>query len=347
MTTEIFDHNLAIKGNSLNIISHLCNMKTMQHFQELFENYLNEQKFNPSPKELYEPVQYILSLGGKRIRPALVLLANKAFQGNVIDALPAAFVMELFHNFTLVHDDIMDKASLRRGQPTVHKKYGDNAAILSGDVMMIWCYKYLMNLPQEKFKEVFELFNDTAIKVCEGQQMDMSFENRSNVSEAEYLKMIEYKTSVLLACSLKSGAMIAGATAHDADKIFEFGLNIGLAFQLQDDILDAFGEADKVGKEQGGDIKNNKKTLLLIKALSAAKGEDATQLQMLLSSNGEEKVPAMIQLFKKLGVKEYAESMAAMYNEKAFNALDAIANIDAEGKQGLIRFAEMLLNREQ
>jgi geranylgeranyl diphosphate synthase type II len=183
--------------------------------------------------------------------------------------------------------------------------------------------------------------------VCEGQQMDMSFENRSNVSEAEYLKMIEYKTSVLLACSLKSGAMIAGATAHDADKIFEFGLNIGLAFQLQDDILDAFGEADKVGKEQGGDIKNNKKTLLLIKALSAAKGEDATQLQMLLSSNGEEKVPAMIQLFKKLGVKEYAESMAAMYNEKAFNALDAIANIDAEGKQGLIRFAEMLLNREQ
>jgi geranylgeranyl diphosphate synthase type II len=322
-------------------------MKTMQHFQELFENYLNEQKFNPSPIELYEPVQYILSLGGKRIRPALVLLANKAFQGNITDALPAAFVMELFHNFTLVHDDIMDKASLRRGQPTVHKKYGDNAAILSGDVMMIWCYKCLMNLPQEKFKEVFELFNDTAIKVCEGQQMDMSFENRGDVSEAEYLKMIEYKTSVLLACSLKSGAVIAGATAHDAEKIFEFGLNIGLAFQLQDDILDAFGEVDKVGKEQGGDIKNNKKTLLLIKALLEAKGEDAAQLQMLLSSNGDEKVPAMIQLFNKLGVKDYAESMATSYNEKAFNALNSIEHINAEGKQDLILFAEMLLNREQ
>lgn len=347
MITQIFDNNLAVKENSSDIISHLCHMKTMQHFQELFENYLNEQKFNASPKELYEPVQYILSLGGKRIRPALVLLANKAFQGNIIDAMPVAFVMELFHNFTLVHDDIMDKASLRRGQPTVHKKYGDNAAILSGDVMMIWCYKHLMNLPQEKFKEVFELFNDTAIKVCEGQQMDMAFENRTDVSEDEYIKMIQYKTSVLLACSLKSGAIIANASAADANKIFQFGLNIGLAFQLQDDILDAYGETNKVGKEQGGDIKNNKKTLLLIKALLEAKGEDAATLQMLLSTNGDEKVPATIQLFNKLGVKDYTESMATIYNKKAFNALNDIESINAEGKQDLIRFAEMLLNREQ
>jgi len=204
-----------------------------------------------------------------------------------------------------------------------------------------------MNLPQELFKEVFELFNDTAIKVWEGQQMDMAFENRADVLEDEYIKMIQYKTSVLLACSLKSGAIIANASATDANKIFQFGLNIGLAFQLQDDILDAYGETNKVGKEQGGDIKNNKKTLLLIKALLEAKGEDAATLQMLLSTNGDEKVPATIQLFNKLGVKDYTESMATIYNKKAFNALNDIESINAEGKQDLIRFAEMLLNREQ
>jgi geranylgeranyl diphosphate synthase type II len=322
-------------------------MKSILEFQEKFEQYLQEQQFNNSPKELYEPVHYILSLGGKRIRPALVLLATKAFGGNVATAFPLAFVMELFHNFTLVHDDIMDNASLRRGNPTVHVKYNNNTAILSGDVMMIWCYNYLTNLPDDKFKAVFELFNDTAIKVCEGQQMDMVFETKAIVAEEEYLKMIEYKTSVLLACCLKAGAILANATADDAEKMYEFGLNIGLTFQVQDDILDAFGAADKVGKEQGGDIKNNKKTLLLINALQVAKDNDANTLQTLLDSNDEQKVPQTLALFQQLGVKQYAENVAANFHQKAFTALDTITALSEIDKQDLKLFAEYLLNREQ
>lgn len=333
--------------NSSAINLHLCYMKTMQHFQEVFENYLAAQTFNSSPKELYEPVQYILSLGGKRIRPALVLLANKAFNGNTEEALPAAFVMELFHNFTLVHDDIMDKADLRRGQPTVHQKFGDNTAILSGDVMMIWCYKYLMHLPSEKFKAVFELFNDTAIKVCEGQQMDMLFETKADVSEADYLKMIEYKTSVLLAACLKAGALLGNASAEDANKMYEFGLNIGLTFQVQDDILDAFGASEKVGKVQGGDIKNNKKTLLLLYATKVAENDDAVNLKALLNTNAESKVAQTLQLFEKLGVKNYAEKVAASFHHKAFESLNAIHGINEESKKQLQLFAEYLLNREQ
>lgn len=322
-------------------------MKSIAELQEKFEQYLTEQKFNNSPKELYEPVHYILSLGGKRIRPALVLLATKAFGGKTADAFPAAFVMELFHNFTLVHDDIMDKATLRRGKPTVHIKYGDNTAILSGDVMMIWCYKYLMTLPEDKFKAVFELFNETAIQVCEGQQMDMVFETKDTVTEEEYLKMIEYKTSVLLACCLKTGAILANASTSDANKIYEFGLNIGLTFQVQDDILDAFGAADKVGKEQGGDIKNNKKTLLLIHSLQVAKEENAVMLQSLLKSAEDDKVTKTLALFQQLGVKQYAEKVAANYHQKAFAALDEITALHENDKQDLKLFAEYLLNREQ
>lgn len=322
-------------------------MKSIAELQEKFEQYLTEQKFNNSPKELYEPVHYILSLGGKRIRPALVLLATKAFGGKIIDAFPAAFVMELFHNFTLVHDDIMDNATLRRGKPTVHVKYGDNTAILSGDVMMIWCYKYLMTLPEDKFKAVFELFNETAIQVCEGQQMDMVFETKDTVTEEEYLKMIEYKTSVLLACCLKTGAILANASAADAEKMYQFGLNIGLTFQVQDDILDAFGATDKVGKEQGGDIKNNKKTLLLIHSLQVAKEENAVMLQSLLKSAEDDKVTKTLKLFQQLGVKQYAEKVAANYHQKAFAALDEITALHENDKQDLKLFAEYLLNREQ
>jgi geranylgeranyl diphosphate synthase type II len=335
-----------LEENSSAINLHLCYMETMQHFQEVFEAYLNKQTFNSHPKELYEPVRYILSLGGKRIRPALVLLANKAFNGSMEEAMPAAFAMELFHNFTLLHDDIMDKAELRRGKPTIHHKFGDNTAILSGDVMMIWCYKYLQLLPPEKFKAIFELFNDTAIKICEGQQMDMLFETKIDVEEADYLKMIELKTSVLLAACLKAGALLGNATKEDAEKMYEFGLNIGLAFQVQDDILDAFGEIEKVGKVHGGDIKNNKKTLLLLHAKNVAKDEDAFILNKLLSDNSESKVSQMIKLFEKLGVRNYAEKVAEDYHLKALKSLNTIVHISDASKKELQLFANYLLKRE-
>lgn len=333
--------------NSSAINMHLCYMETMKHFQAEFEAYLNKQTFNNNPKELYEPVRYILSLGGKRIRPALVLLANKAFNGNIQEAMPAAFAMELFHNFTLLHDDIMDKAELRRGRPTVHHNFGDNTAILSGDVMMIWCYKYLQLLPSEKFKVIFELFNDTAIKICEGQQMDMLFETKNDVDESEYLKMIEFKTSVLLAACLKAGALLGNASDEDAEKIYEFGLNIGLTFQVQDDILDAFGEFEKVGKIKGGDIKNNKKTLLLIYAKKVAVNDDAANLTEILNDNSADKVPRMLRLYEKLNVRKYAEKVAEHYHHKAFESLNAIEGISETSKNELQLFAEYLLNREQ
>jgi len=314
------------------------------HYSEIFEKYLQQQQFERNPKELYEPVNYILSLGGKRIRPLLVLTGCDVYEGNVNDALPVAYSFELFHNFTLVHDDIMDNASLRRGKPAVHEKYDRNTAILSGDVMMIYCYEYLGKVSNRKFQEIFRVFNDTAIKVCEGQQMDMTFEKQDVVLEEEYLKMIENKTSVLLAGCLKAGAIIGDATLEEADKIYRFGINIGLTFQLQDDILDAFGDADKVGKEPGGDIKNNKKTLLLIKALELALGDDKKALQLLLADKSDDKVNKTLALFGKLGVKSYAEAKANEFHKSAFTILNTL-NIADDKKQMLKAIAENLLNR--
>jgi geranylgeranyl diphosphate synthase type II len=272
------------------------------------------------------------------------LLGCDAFGRNINDALPVAYSFELFHNFTLVHDDIMDNAPLRRGKPAVHEKYNRNTAILSGDVMMIFCYEYLGKVSGGNFQEIFKVFNDTAIKICEGQQMDMVFENRDVVAESEYLKMIENKTSVLLAGCLKAGAIIGNATKEEADKIYRFGINIGLTFQLQDDILDAFGDAGKVGKEQGGDIKNNKKTLLLIKALELAQGDDKKQLQLLLADTSDDKVKNTLTLFNKLGVKAYAEQKANEFHKEAFRVLDNMQIADNK-KQLLKGFAENLLNR--
>ena len=231
---------------------------------QLLEMY--EQKFsntfNNNPTSLYQPVNHIMSIKGKRIRPLLLLIANDMFGGNVQQALFPAYAMEVFHNFTLVHDDIMDNADIRRGEPTVHKKYGLNAGILAGDVMLAYTYKYLTDIPVAYVQPVLQLFNKTAIEIFEGQQTDIDFESRNDVAEAEYLKMIEYKTSVLLACSLQTGAILAGASLPNQQLVYDFGLNLGLSFQIKDDYLDSFGESAKVGKRIGGDILQNKKTLL-------------------------------------------------------------------------------------
>ena len=232
---------------------------TAQELLNLFENYRAEHPFNSSPGELYEPVNYILGLGGKRIRPLLTLMACDLFSGNIQEALPAAYAMELFHNFTLAHDDIMDNAGLRRGNPTVHQKFNTAQAILSGDVMLIYVYDFLCRIEKDKVVKVFELFNNSAIRVCEGQQYDMNFQTAANVSVPEYLKMIEFKTAVLLACSLKTGAIIAGADDKDANLIYDFGKNIGICFQLLDDLLDAFGDESKFGKKLAGISRRTKR----------------------------------------------------------------------------------------
>jgi geranylgeranyl diphosphate synthase, type II len=314
-------------------------------YHQLFNSYLENQHFNRTPAELYEPVNYILSMGGKRIRPMLVMLGCEVMNGKVEDALPVAFAFELFHNFTLVHDDIMDNAPVRRGKKTVHQQFNVNTAILSGDVMMIWCYEYLSKSRADTFGKLFKVFNDTAIKVCEGQQMDMDFEHRLNVSEAEYLKMIEYKTSVLIAGCLKAGALSGNASDVVADEIYRFGLNIGLTFQLQDDILDAFGDSDKVGKETGGDIKNNKKTLLLIKALELANEEQRKKILMLLNASSENKVNEMLELFSKTGVREYVELKASQFQKNAFEMLEKL-ELETGKKRLLAEFADNLLNRK-
>lgn len=310
-----------------------------------FEQYLREQRFNPAPAELYEPVNYVIRQGGKRIRPLLLLFSCNAYQGALHHALPAAFAIELFHNFTLIHDDVMDNASLRRGKEAVHKKFNLNTAILSGDVMMIWCYKYLQQVPREKFNQLFQLFNEMAIRVCEGQQMDMNFETRQQVSESEYLKMIEYKTSVLIAISLKMGALLGQATDAEAEKIYQVGLSLGMAFQLHDDLLDVFGDPAAMGKEKGGDIKNNKKTLLLIKAFELANQEQADQLRMLIPASAENHISTILQLIEATGARHYVERKALQYHEKAFSLLNEL-HITDDKKNELRLLADNLIRRK-
>ena len=240
-------------------------MYSIAELQDLINTDLKtraEKLKKTNPVDLYNPVNYSLEMGGKRLRPVLVLMGYNLFSENIREALPAAIAIEVFHNFTLLHDDIMDKAEVRRNRPTVHKKFSENSAILSGDVMAFLAYRYLNECNSENLTPVFELFTNTAIEVCEGQQFDMEFEKRMDVNEAEYLEMIRLKTAVLLACSLKTGALLAGADSHVAGQLYEFGINLGLAFQLQDDLLDSFGIQESFGKKIGGDILANKKTFL-------------------------------------------------------------------------------------
>lgn len=322
----------------------------MQSFRSLVQQF--EQRiiapnlFPQQPANLYEPCRYLLSLGGKRVRPAACLMANELFTEIEECAWHAAIAIELFHNFTLIHDDIMDKAPLRRGFETIHSKYGLTAGILGGDAMSIYAYQHL-SFVEVNFKKVLEVFNKTAIQVCDGQQMDMDFEQRNDVTSEEYIEMISLKTAVLLAASMKIGALVADATEENCDKIYAFGKNLGIAFQLQDDYLDAFGSANKLGKQKGGDIMANKKTYLHIQALQAANSKQLGEINSwILSDNNEEKVPAMLQLFEDTQANTKCRQAVEYYSQKAFKNLEEI-NVEEGKKQYLFDLAQELLNREQ
>ena len=322
-------------------------MDFLQPYKVSFLDYLQSNKFAKHPENLYEPVDYILSLGGKRIRPLLCLMGCDAMSKDGYEkALPAAMSVEVFHNFTLLHDDIMDEAPLRRGQATVHKKYDTNTAILSGDVMMIYAYKYLENFPPELCQKLLQVFNKMAVEVCEGQQMDMDFETRERVEIMEYIDMITLKTSVLIGAAIQMGALIGGASAQSAKHLYQFGKNIGISFQMQDDILDTFGEP-KVGKQPGGDIIQNKKTYLYIKTLELCSAAEKEELLTLYSSRPDDptdKVARVREIMKNNHVLIHSGEMQNEYKSLAFSHLDA-AFLENDAKAKFQEFGEFLLSR--
>lgn len=308
------------------------------------QRFLQQLPFPATPASLYDPCRYLLELGGKRVRPVLCLMGNELFGDLAEDAWHAAGAVELFHNFTLVHDDIMDKAPLRRGKPTIHARYGLTAGILGGDILCIYAYDELARI-RHSLSPILQLFNRTAIEVCEGQQMDMDFEQRRDVQVSEYIHMIMLKTSVLLAASLKMGALLGGATEGNADRLYEFGKNLGLAFQLQDDYLDAFGVPEKLGKQNGGDIRANKKTYLLLRALENATEEQQQQIDALLQRDDEEKVAEMLKLYHATGADVQCRDAVAQYSQKAFDCMEEVAVL-SKRKEPLLQLAGYLLQRE-
>ena len=323
-------------------------MHSIEQLQTIVNKAIADTKYTSEPAELYEPISYLMQLGGKRMRPVLVLISTELFGADVLKALDAAIGIELFHNFTLMHDDIMDKAPLRRGNPTVHVKWNESAAILSGDVMFVEAYKLMIKVEDSILRDVLDIFSDTASGECQGQQADMNFEKRDHVGLDEYIEMIRLKTAVLLAGSMQIGALIGGAEKEQADLLYEFGENLGLAFQLQDDILDVYGDPEKFGKQVGGDILADKKTFLLIKARELAKGETALELDKWLNNSDvipENKVNAITTIYNSIGVRKLVEAEMENYVLKALNALDKIA-VDNSRKELLRKFAEHLLIRE-
>jgi len=324
-------------------------MHSIQQLQEIINKAIAETKYTANPPELYEPISYLMELGGKRMRPVLVLLATELFDGNVTKALDAAIGIELFHNFTLMHDDIMDKAPLRRGKLTVHAKWSESAAILSGDVMFVEAYKMMIRVEDSILREVLDIFSKTASGVCQGQQADMNFEKREDVCMEEYLHMIKQKTAVLLAGSMQIGSLIGGAGKEQSKLLYEFGENLGLAFQLQDDILDVYGDPEKFGKRVGGDILANKKTFLLIKAKELAKNNKNLDLSRWLngtSYDDSEKIEAITSIYDTLEIRKLAENQMEQFVRKA---LAALAQIKSEnGTKALLKsFAESLVIREK
>lgn len=322
-------------------------MNELEELRISFEAVLKNLELPENPELLYEPISYTINNSGKRMRPLLVLLGCKVFSEDVNHALHPALAIELFHNFTLVHDDIMDRAPLRRGKPSVYKKWNDNVAILSGDAMMVQSYQSLVQTKKEVLPEVLDVFNSTALEVCEGQQYDMEFEERKDVSISEYLEMIRLKTAVLLAASLKIGAVIGGAGESDAQFLYDFGLNAGIAFQLQDDILDVYGETAKVGKQKGGDIIANKQTYLLIKAKELASEDQLIELNSLLnnSNSDSEKVRGVTALYKELNVRELAEAEMWNYFNQGLASLAQVQG-NEKWKSVLEQFATKLMHRE-
>lgn len=324
-------------------------MYTLLEAQNLIEKHIEVLSIPDTPPELYEPVRYVLSLGGKRIRPALVILACDLFEGTVASALKPAVAIEVFHNFTLLHDDIMDRSELRRGHPTVHEKYGENVAILSGDVMSILSSRLMNQAPGVVLNLVHEVFTKTAMQVCEGQQMDMNFEKLLTVSEEEYLNMIGLKTAVLIAASLKIGAILGGSSQKDAEDLYEFGRNMGLAFQVQDDLLDSYGDQALTGKKPGCDIVDNKKTFLMIRALEIAKPLQKEELTSWLTKKDfdkEEKISAVTEIFDSLKISEITEERIRDYYEQALASLERL-NRPGERKQELRHFASFLMTRNR
>ncbi len=323
-------------------------MHSINQYQEFIANYLESQYETKEPKNLYDPIHYILGLGGKRMRPVLTLMSAEAFDADYKKALPAALAVEVFHNFSLIHDDIMDDAPLRRGNVTVHEKWDINTGILSGDAMLILAYQYFEKYEPAIFKELAKLFSKTALEVCEGQQWDVDFETRTDVSIPEYLKMIQYKTAVLVAAAMKMGAIIAETSEENANLIYDFGLNLGLAFQLQDDYLDAFGNPETFGKQVGGDIIENKKTYLYLKALEFASTDQAHQLADLFAIQPEDssdKIAAVKEIFVASGAAQETKNAIQDFTFKAFDTLQKIS-IDNDKKDMLRTFGENLMGRK-
>ncbi|MGI4020423.1 MAG: polyprenyl synthetase family protein [Janthinobacterium lividum] len=323
-------------------------MYSIQQLQNIIIEAIDCRKYPKEPAELYEPMQYMMNLGGKRLRPALLLMGCDAFGGDIYQAINPAIAIEVFHNFTLMHDDIMDNAPLRRGKTTVHEKWNSSVGILSGDAMLVEGYKLMMQVSEKVLRPVLEIFNDTAIAVCEGQQLDMNFEQLAAVKIDAYINMIRLKTAVVLGGALKIGALIAGANPQDAKLIYAFGEDLGIAFQLQDDILDVYGDPEKFGKQVGGDIISNKKTYLLIKALETADREQLQKLNYWLQlSNFDviKKVSAVRDLFDQMEIREKAEQEMNWYAQRAMQSLKDLP-LDESQKSQLFEFADMLLVRE-
>ncbi|MDD5813820.1 MAG: polyprenyl synthetase family protein [Bacteroidales bacterium] len=315
----------------------------------LVNNYLDNIPYTRKPETLYEPIRYVLSLGGKRIRPVLMLMSYNLYKDDADTILPTACGLETYHNYTLLHDDLMDNADMRRGHATVHKKWDANTAILSGDSMLVLSYQRIAQCAPQYLPQILDLFTTTALEIGEGQQYDMEFETRDDVCEAEYIEMIRLKTSVLLACAMKMGAIQAGASPADQDALYRYGESLGLAFQLQDDYLDVYGDPSVFGKNIGGDITSNKKTFMLINALLRAEGQDKAELEAWIARKDfdrQEKVDAVTHLYTKLGIDRLARERIELYTREALSCLDAVDTPD-ERKAELREYTMMMMRREK
>lgn len=324
-------------------------MLTATEIQEKVNAYIASLPYERKPKSLYDPIEYVLAAGGKRIRPSFVLMAYNLFHDDVDRILPMATALETYHNYTLLHDDLMDKADMRRGRPTVHKKWDDNTAILSGDTMLVLAYEHLAKCDTKYLKPALDLFTETALEVSEGQQFDMEFETRNDVAEEEYIEMIRLKTSVLLACALKMGAVVAGASDADANALYAFGEKVGLAFQLQDDLLDVYGDPKVFGKAIGGDITSNKKTFMLINAFNRADAETRAELERWTTAtefDPAEKIAAVTEIYNRLGIDKLAEQRIKEYFEQSRLHLDELSVSD-DRKAVLREYTERMMNRKK
>ena len=320
-------------------------MHTFKELSDLFSERFNQNILSSQAGTLYEAGNYFIQLGGKRVRPVICLMGNELFDEINPDTWEAALSIELFHNFTLIHDDIMDKAALRRGKPTVHEKFGGSTALLAGDILLVIAYDHLNRIHTNYLQRIIQLFNKTAREVCDGQQLDMEFENREEVTMFEYLKMIEMKTSVLLASSLKMGAILGGASVGNQHHLYEFGKNLGIAFQIQDDYLDAFGDPAKFGKQPGGDIRSNKKTFLLVHVLETGKPSMQKAVKQLMKENPNDKVEKMLAIFRDAKVDKWAEELKEQYYVEAMKHLEAAAVL-SKRKEPLKELAKFLLMRD-